>query len=368
MSILERLNPLRVIRAADSVSRLQDLGHKLRVDQKEMARQLRAISRQLEQLDQTFSRQLEQLDHTLKRQEDVIASVPALHTEVQQCLTSYKTDARHADRLPALRASLGDGDRLAAHAAAAVARTPLQLDPFPHAVIENLLPEDAAEELLGALPSSVFFKRNAMRHQLQVPFVFAPAYSRLVWGIFFEKVVTETLLPALTEKFRPALDDFVRTHWPGLRSMAEGGIELRVANSRLMLRRPGYVIKPHRDPRWAFLTCLVYLPGPKDVESYGTQIYRLRNEPTVTHSSPLWVDPSECELVKDVPAERNTALVFLNSTGAHGASIPSDAPSDTERYLYQVHFSVEGNMRQKLIETLEGAARSSWVSERGTEY
>ena len=118
-----------------------------------------------------------------------------------------------------------------------------------------------------------------------------PAYSRLVWGIFFEKVITETLLPALTDKFRPALDDFVRTHWPHLRSMAEGGIELRVANSRLMLRRPGYVIKPHRDPRWAFLTCLVYLPRPKDVESYGTQIYRLRNEPRVTHSSPLWVDP-----------------------------------------------------------------------------
>jgi len=357
MSILERLNPLRVLRAADSVARLQDLGDKLREDQKEMARQLRAITRQLEQLDQT-----------LKRQEDVLASVPALHAEVQQCITSYKTDARHADRMPALRASLNGGGRLAAHAAAAVARTPLVLDPFPHVLIENLLPDDAADELVGALPSSVFFKRNAKRHQLQVPFVFAPEYSRVVWGIFFKRVVTETLLPALTEKFRPALDDFVRTHWPHLRSMAEGGIELRVANSRLMLRRPGYVIKPHRDPRWAFLTCLVYLPRPKDTESYGTQIYRLRNEPTVTHSSPLWVDPSECELVKDVPADRNTALVFLNSTGAHGASIPGDAPPDTERYLYQVHFSVEEDMRQKLVDSLEEAERSSWVSERGTEY
>jgi len=88
----------------------------------------------------------------------------------------------------------------------------------------------------------------------------------------------------------------------------------------------------------------------------------------VTHSSPLWVDPSECELVKDVPADRNTALVFLNSTGAHGASIPGDAPPDTERYLYQVHFSVEEDMRQKLVDSLEGAERSSWVAERGTEY
>jgi len=167
MSILERLNPLRVLRAADSVARLQDLGDKLREDQKEMARQLRAITRQLEQLDQT-----------LKRQEDVLASVPALHAEVQQCITSYKTDARHADRMPALRASLNGGGRLAAHAAAAVARTPLVLDPFPHVLIENLLPDDAADELVGALPSSVFFKRNAKRHQLQVPFVFAPGSPR----------------------------------------------------------------------------------------------------------------------------------------------------------------------------------------------
>jgi hypothetical protein len=172
----------------------------------------------------------------------------------------------------------------------------------------------------------------------------------------------------LTEKFRPALDDFVRTHWPRLGSMSEAGIELRVSNSRLMLRRPGYVIKPHRDPRWAFLTCLVYLPRPADVESYGTQIYRLRNEPRVTHSSPLWVDPAECELVKEVPAEHNTALVFLNSTGAHGASIPSDAPPDTKRYLYQVHFSVEKEMRQKLLDGLDSDERGSWAAGRSTAY
>lgn len=357
MSILERLNPLRVIRAANSVSRLQDLGDKLREDQKEMARQLRAIARQLEQMDQV-----------LKRQEDVLATVPAVHADVRQCVASYKMDARYADRLPALRDSLEADDRLASHAAAAVAGATLQLDPFPHVLIRNLLPDDAARELVSALPSSVFFKRNVKRHQVQVPLVFAPAYSRLVWGIFFDRVVARTLLPSLTEKFRPALDDFVRTHWPHLGSMSEAGIELRVANSRLMLRRPGYVIKPHRDPRWAFLTCLVYLPRPSDVDTYGTQIYRLRNEPKVTHSSPLWVDPSECELVKDVPAEHNTALVFLNSTGAHGASIPADAPPDTERYLYQVHFSVEEEMRQKLIDGLDGDERSSWAAGRGAAY
>jgi hypothetical protein len=357
MSILERLNPLRVIRAANSVSRLESLGEKLRDDQKAVTRQLRAITQRLAQLDQT-----------LKRQEDVLATLPALRAEVQQHATWCKVEARHADRLPALRASLCEGNRLAAHAAAAVERSRLELDPFPHVLIKGLLPDDACDELVGALPSSVFFKKDVERHQLQVPFVFAPGYSRLVWGIFFEQVVTRTLLPALTAKFGPQLDEFVAARWPHLGSMAEAGIELHVANSRLLLRRPGYVIKPHRDPRWAFLTCLVYLASREDVNLYGTQLYRLRREPQVTHKSPLWIDPDQCELVKDVPAERNTALVFLNSTGAHGASIPSDAPADTERYLYQVHFSVDADMRRKLLDSLDGEERLSWVAKRGPGY
>jgi hypothetical protein len=150
--------------------------------------------------------------------------------------------------------------------------------------------------------------------------------------------------------------------------MAAAGVTLRVSNSRLLLRRPGYVIKPHRDPRWAFLTCLVYLPRSADHESYGTQLYRLRHEPEVTHSSPLWVDRSECELVKDVPARRNTALVFLNSTGAHGASIPSAAPADVERYLFQVQFGVDEETKQRLIDGVPEAARPSWAAVREGGY
>ena len=189
------------------------------------------------------------------------------------------------------------------------------------------------------------------------------ATARLTGSYF-----TETMVPALTEKFRPALDEFLRTHWPELGSMADAGIALRVSNSRLLLRRPGYVIKPHRDPRWAFLTCLLYLPRSSDHEVYGTQLYRLHREPEVTHSSPLWVDQSECELVKDVPARRNSALVFLNSTGAHGASIPSDAPAGIERFLFQVQFGVDEATKERLIAGVSDAARPSWSADREGRY
>jgi hypothetical protein len=358
MSIFERLNPLRIVRTVDSVPQLRALGEKVREDQKEMTRQLRTISRQLEQLEET-----------LKGQQKILDAVPELQAQVRRCVTAYTKDARQTDLLEALRTKLGDGERIAAHAAAAVSRAQLELDPFPHIVIDKLLPDDIGSELIRALPSNAFFKTEDMtRQELEVPFVFAPEYSRVMWNTFFHKVIAQAMVPALMEKFRQALDDFLFTHWPELGSMAEAGINLRVTNSRLLLRRPGYVIKPHRDPRWAFLTCLVYLPQTSDHQVYGTQLYRLRREPDVTHSSPLWVDRSECELVKDVPALRNTAVVFLNSTGAHGASIPSDAQKNVERFLYQVQFGVDEKTKERLISGVPDAARSSWVTARDGGY
>src|ERR1044072_7214262 len=131
MSIFERLNPLRIVRTVDSVPQLRTLGEMVREDQKEMARQLRTISRQLEQLEET-----------LNRQQKDLASIPELQAQVRRSVTAYTKDARRRDRLAALTSTLGDGEAMAAHAAAAVARAPLELDPFPHIVIDKLLPDD----------------------------------------------------------------------------------------------------------------------------------------------------------------------------------------------------------------------------------
>jgi hypothetical protein len=160
----------------------------------------------------------------------------------------------------------------------------------------------------------------------------------------------------------------MRKNWPTRGSFAGSGVDLGVINSRIMLRRPGYRIKPHRDPRWAFLTCLVYLQKRNDPQAYGTQFYRLREEREPTHHSPLWVEDDEVTLVKDVPARRNTAVVFLNSTGAHGASIPPDAPPDTERFIYQVQFGPDDATRQRLIAELDASAQLAWTTSRGGGY
>lgn len=293
---------------------------------------------------------------------DAVERLPELEARVEQCMVAYQKDARFAARAAEFAANI-DARRVAAHVRRAVELSALHVDPCPHIVVQDLLPEDLYDEMLSALPATVFFKRHdPTREEIQVPFVFAPAYSRAVWDFYMERVVEETLIPALAEKFEPALDEFLARHWPSLGSWQQSGIRLRVTNSRLLLRRPGYVIRPHRDPRWAFFTCLVYLQKRGAHHVYGTQLYRLRTERDAVHSSPFWVDESECELVKDVAGGRNSALIFLNSTGVHGASIPPDAPADLERYVYQGQLGPDDATRARLIDLLSGDARAGWTT------
>ena len=305
---------------------------------------------------------------TAQRLMDALERLPELEARVEQCMVAYQKDARFADRIPTFQSRI-DAGRVQQHVRAVVAAATLQRDPCPYLVLDNLLPDDLYDEMLSALPSTVFFKRHdKTREEMQVPFVFAPAYSRVVWDFFMAVVVEQSLLPALTAKFQPALDAFLAANWPALGTWEQSRLALGVGNSRLLLRRPGYVIRPHRDPRWAFLTCLIYLQKRGADHIYGTQLYRLKHEREATHNSPFWVDASECELVRDVPGGRNSALIFLNSTGVHGASIPPDAPADLERYVYQVQLSPDDPTRRRLIDMLSGEKQVGWASKGNRDY
>ena len=115
------------------------------------------------------------------------------------------------------------------------------------------------------------------------------------------------------------------------------------------------------------MVALFYAAPRGSSHTYGTQLYRLIHERDEAHTSPLWLAPEECELARDVPGIGNTALVFLNSTGAHGASVPDDAPADFLRYVYQARFSPDSATKKRLIELLateQGDRRDRWVVTR----
>jgi hypothetical protein len=351
---LDRLFPRR--RATEKM--ITALGEQMAREQKNMVRELREIRRTAEQSRQEFQAALASHDA-------VLATLPELQARIDRCISVYVQDAKSAVKVNEFRASV-DLAGVLAHVTEAVGRARLQLEPCPHLVVDNVFPDYVYDRMIDSLPAPIFFEKTSdLRDEMPVPFVMAPAFSRAVWDVFHE-AVEKALLPAVIAAFRPALDDFVRSSWPSLGSWDQSGITLRAANPRLMLRRRGYLITPHRDPRWAFLVALFYAAPRTAPHTYGTQLYRLVHERDEPHTSPLWLKPDECVLARDVPAIANSALMFLNSTGAHGASVPDDAPPDFLRYVYQARFSPDAPTKARLLDllTAEGAARNRWVATR----
>jgi hypothetical protein len=329
----------------------------------EASRERKELVRELREIRRTSEQQRERVERALDAHDAVLAALPELQARIERCISVYVQDAKHPARLADFRRGV-DTAAVLAHVTSAVEQGQLHLDPCPHLVIDKVFPDDFFNWLVDALPAPLFFEKTSdLRDEMPVPFVMAPAYNRAVWELFHE-AIEKAFLPAVIAAFRPALDEFVRASWPSLGSWDESGITLRAANPRLMLRRKGYLIKPHRDPRWAFLVALFYAAPRSAPHTYGTQLYRLIKERDEPHTSPLWLAPEECELARDVPGIGNSALIFLNSTGAHGASVPDDAPADFLRYVYQARFSPDAATKKRLLDLLVGDGRERWVTTR----
>jgi hypothetical protein len=137
-----------------------------------------------------------------------------------------------------------------------------------------------------------------------------------------------------------------------------------VSGGRLMLRRPGYHLDPHRDPKRAWLTCLMYLAKPGDSEAWGTQIFKVTGDQEAPYTQTYYPAQSggQVELQKLVPFVPNTALIFLNSGGAHGADIPKNAPADLERYSFQFYIGPDAGDLDELVRALPPDRQARWVA------
>ena len=298
--------------------------------------------------------------HSLDEVERLHGQVHGLETRVRQLVAAHESSEKMLEQLRTALAAF-DPDRIRSHVANAVAAAPLASEPFPHVLIDKLLPENAYHQLVKAIPPRVFFEHLDLNHQeVMVPSDLAPLLSREIWAAFYDRVVTDALVPGLVDKFREPLDRLVCRYWPMHQSLEDANIRLELLMSRILLRRPGYVINPHRDPRWAFVTCLVYLPPRNAQRFFGTQLCAVRREPEHRSHGALWMDDTDVEAVKSVPGHPNTALAFVNGTGAHRASIPEDVASDTERHLYQLQLGPSVASQRRLLASMPADEAARW--------
>ena len=305
----------------------------------------------------TFFRTLSRVDPLVDLTRDLAVAVQALQIRTEQLLTIQRLDWEQREEVATLNRWL-DTTAIDVHVSAAVGAATLQQEPFPHIVVEPLLPRDVYGRILDAIPPAVFFAGGRDEHWA-VPSGIAPMYSRLVWLFVANTLVGDILHRTLNAKFEAVIRDYVQSFVPAL--IKQTAITLHPSDGRLMLRRPGYDLEPHRDPKWAFVTALMYLARPDDNEEYGTQLYRVSGDTEAIGGNVHYVERSRCELVRTVPFRANSMLVFLNSTGAHGAFIPRDAPAELERYLYQFRLGPSRKMIAHLIDSMPAGAAVNWA-------
>jgi hypothetical protein len=317
-----------------------------------------AAAKQLARLE----RQNREILDQLKALSDRVGEAARREAQLRAVLTR---DIELEDDLPKLAAIVDDAGA-GPHIARSIGRAELHRAPFPYAIVDDVLPRELYWALIRGLPPlELFSDRPTNKQQLTVPLHLAPTYSRRVWQHLTDVVIPNFVTPAILDRFRKVLDDWIALNWP---EVPAATVELKSSDGRIMLRRRGYRIQPHRDPKWAFITGILYLARRDDSEAWGTQLYSVDEDQEAPGVSPHWIDPARCHSAGEVAFKPNRMLIFLNSMGAHGAQIPADAEPETlERYIYQFRIAPSAGAIGLLKSTLPEDRRSLWAG-KASDY
>jgi hypothetical protein len=304
-------------------------------------KQLASLTQQIDRLS-ALAEQLQKPadnDATAERVAALDRTVRLLHATLRINLADQH---RNGDRSSHL-----DHARVAAHVERAIAATTLETDPSVHVLINDLMPADTYQAILDGIPPSVFFtqkdnvKQNLKLRHLDV----APDSAIEIFSFLENDVIPKMMVPALLRRFAPHIREFyIREYGPDKGELL-AQIPHQASGGRMMLRRAGYHLDPHLDPKRVVFTTLIYFARPGDSEAWGTGFYRMNGTPKIDRTNTFYPGTQgiQCDLVKLVPFRPNSAVAFLNWGGAHGADIPKDAPKNLERYSFQFYVSPDAD-------------------------
>jgi hypothetical protein len=242
------------------------------------------------------------------------------------------------------------------HVAAAFAATTVDLDPFPHLVIDRLLPDEDYRRLQAAMPREEdWLDAGRQRWNWNIDTGTAPDHVRAIWHTMHQRIAPEVLVPALVDKLRPHL----AAYWTG-RGIDASTLEARYYcdEGRLLLRRPGYRLAPHLDPNHAAVTALLYLAREGDSDRYGTDLYRATMPQQYRGIFKADESGVEYELVRTVPYRPNTMLAFITPISLHGAEFPPSA-EPFARVSYQFLVCLDKTTRKEIGKRLDRLARQA---------
>jgi hypothetical protein len=258
-----------------------------------------------------------------------------------------------------------DHDRIEQHIKGKIGECQLELFPLPHIVVDDILPGEFYEALVGNMPSPDCFPLDdPVKRNWKPQSDLAPPEARRLWR-YLDAEITAMLIPLLLNKFSDAIGPHYQRIFGEDFADDAARLPMIASKGRLMLRRPGYRLRPHCDPKDVTITVLLYFPKEGMSDSFGTQLFETDNKNFVASFRNTYFPESDggirCTLAKTVPFRRNSMLAFLNSGGAHGAEIPINGTSpDLERYSYQVYIRPDASALEALIERLPVDRQLPW--------
>ena len=225
-----------------------------------------------------------------------------------------------------------------------IAAAPIERDPFPHCIIDDIFPKDFHQSLLDHWPAS-----DLLRSQADT--------GRVTSGAYKERMVLEFVPEQLAR-----LDDAQRDFWRQVLHMlldlrlnrtildkfhddiaarfSPQGIPTEAAgDARLISDRIGYAIGPHTDAPSRLVSLLFYLPTDSRLKHRGTSFYRpivanFRSDDGRHYPFHLF------QRVHTVDFVPNRLLVFPKTDRSfHGVERIEDLGTDRRLLSYNIHRS-----------------------------
>ena len=339
--------------AAEQTKEIKTTLKSLSKDSHGLERAIADLTLQIQNMQASMTQQLTDLGNelqTARLKESQLRAVLRRNLELGQLETKLENRMK-------------DFEGVEEHVRQAFANIEVVPEPFPYAVVENVLPQWLYDSLLTGLPpTELYGDRDVNRQQLTVPFDLAPRYGHLVWKFMAESVVDRILRPLILEAFAPSLHAWIHEAFPAVDLETIAGLPVKASDGRIMYRKRGYYIRPHRDPNWGMITGIFYLAKPGDDERWGTDLYTVDDDVKAPSVTPYWIKEERCHHVRLVENRPNRLLIFLNSKGAHGARIPEGlADAEMERSIYQFKLTPHTSKMRMMISTLPEDEQKAWL-------
>jgi hypothetical protein len=236
------------------------------------------------------------------------------------------------------------GDNLQATVRDKLESAEIQREPFPHLVISDLLPESFFRQLEDSIPPISEFEVNqkGLRANLFLekhlergsePF-------RAAWGRLRDEIIRGPLTEVLVRRLGPEIrEKYAEVYSPEIADeIMDAG--LVIPDGRVMLRNPGYTLKPHTDPTRFAVTCLFYFTTASDDSSGALCLFEPERTPEVRHTSTYYPKAEEgiaATLAKVIPISKNLFVAFVNSFRAlHGVRVER-GEATAPRLAFQAH-------------------------------